>query len=365
MHATPAAFVPPHCPRTTCRYHVCTAGWRWIRYGSYRRRAAPRDIQRFRCVHCRLTFSTQTFAASYYLKRPALLFACAHRLLACSGCRQIAREARCAHSTVVALAARLGRLALLALYERRPRSPCCEPLVVDGFEGFAFSQYQPLHLNLVVGAQSHYVYAFTLSHLRRKGRMRAAQRRRRARLEALHGRPEPRAIELGVAAALRLAVPVPQPLTLRSDEHPAYPRALRRLHGYRLCHECTPSRQARTAGNPLFAVNRCDLQLRHNSANHKRETIAFSKRHQAVIERAALLFYWLDYQKPFSENHDGGTPAMRLGLSQQRESFHTLLGRRRFPSRVVLPEPWAQYYRRAIDTPGIRNPRRHELKRAF
>ena len=34
----------------------------------------------------------------------------------------------------------------------RPRGALAEPLVVDGFESFAFSQFYPLHLQLAVGA---------------------------------------------------------------------------------------------------------------------------------------------------------------------------------------------------------------------
>ena len=168
-----------------------------------------------------------------------------------------------------------------------------------------------------------------------------------------------------MAAALRIAAPDPAELTVRSDEHPAYPRALQQIAGLEIRHECTPSMAARTSGNPLFPVNLMDLLLRHNSANHKRETIAFSKRHQAVIERAALLVAWRNYAKRFSENHNGGTPAMRLGLADTPWSMKRLLRGRLFPSRVELPEPWGSYYRRDVDTPGIARPRRHRLIRAF
>ena len=358
-------FIPPHCPRTDCRFHTSSLGWRWVRYGTYARRCLPQRIQRFRCDHCRTTFSTQTFSTTYYLKRPELLEPVYHRLLAGSGLRQITREARCAPSTVMGQAARLARHALLCLAARRPQCPVREPLVIDGFESFAFSQYQPLHLHLVVGAESHFAYAFTLSRLRRKGRMTPRQHRYRAHLEATHGRPDPRAIELDMAVALTLAAPEPQALTVRSDEHPAYPRALRRLTGYAIRHECTPSVQARTPGNPLFPVNLLDLLLRHNSANHKRETIAFSKRHQTVIERAALLLLWRNYGKQFSENHGGGTPAMRLGLCARPLGARALLARREFPSRVRLPEVWQRYYRRRVMTVGIARPREHALTRAF
>jgi transposase-like protein len=365
METTARPFVPPCCPRTTCRFHACATGWRYKRAGCYTRRCAPQRIQRFRCGDCGVTFSTQTFSTTYYLKRPELLEPFFFRLLACSGLRQIAREARCAPTTVMGQAARLGRHALLFLARHRPPAPLAEPLVVDGFESFAFSQFHPLHLNVAVGADSHFVHAFTHARLRRKGRMTARQRRRRAALERDHGRADPRAIESGMLHALRIAAPAPQALTVRSDEHPAYPRALRRLDGYTVRHERTPAVAARTTGNPLFPVNLLDLLLRQNNSHLKRESIAFAKRHQAVIERAALLVLWRNFSKRFSENHDGGTPAMRLGLRPGPLAPRELLRERLFPSLVPLPTPWAEYYRRREDTPGIRNPRRHQLKRAF
>jgi transposase-like protein len=358
-----AAFIPPHCPRSHCRYHRCADGWRWIRFGHYTRQCEPRSIPRYRCLHCRATFSSQTFSTTYYLKRPDLLQPIAHRLLACSGYRQIAREARCAPTSVMGQAARLGRHALLLLHELRPAGPLGEPLVIDGFESFAYSQYHPLHLNHAVGADSHFTYGFTFARLRRKGTMTPAQRRRRAGLEATHGRPDPKAIEQSVAELIRISA-APQPLTLRSDEHPAYPRAFRQLREHAIRHERTPSVEARTAHNPLFPVNLLDLLLRHNSANHKRETIAFSKRHQGVVERAAWLLAWRNFGKHFSERAHDGTPAMRLGLTATPWSVRRLLDGRRFVTRTELPASWAEYYRRAIDTPGIRNPRRHALRLA-
>lgn len=364
MTSTSAAFVPPFCPRVDCPFHTCRDGWTWKPHGTYTRRCEPRVIRRFRCGHCRRTFSTQSFSTTYYLKRPELLVATFHRALACSAFRQIAREARCAATTIQRQCDRLGRHALLMLQHRRPRGPVAEPIVLDGFESFAYSQYHPLHLNTAVGAQSHFVYGFTFSELRRKGRMTERQRRHRAMLESTRGRPDPRAIEKGVATLLALAVPAPQALVVRSDEHEAYPRAIRRLPEWTVRHERTSSLEARTPGNPLFPVNLLDLLLRHNSANHKRETIAFSKLEAAVVYRAALLALWRNFTKPFSERRGGGTPAMRLGLQKTPLSVKRLLQERLFPSQVALPAEWAIYYRRAIPSREIPNARRHALKLA-
>src|SRR5262245_44152957 len=264
MGIDPLRFTPPFCPQSDCPSQRSRAPWRWRRHGFFARQASPHRIPRYRCGDCGHTFSSQTFSGSYWLKRPEVLVPAAYAVLACSGHRQNAP------ATILGSVSRIGRQALLLLRELGPRHEVRGPVVVDGFESFAHSQYHPLYLNLVVGAESHYCYAFTHAELRRKGRMTAAQRYRRGRLEATHGRPDPKAIELGTYRALRLAAPSAQPLTVRSDEHDAYPRALLRLRrlGYTVRHERTNSRVARTAGNPLFPVNRLDLLLRHNSANH-------------------------------------------------------------------------------------------------
>src|SRR5215510_14346324 len=166
MFAGVSSFVPPHCPRSDCRFHASAVGWRWIRHGVFHRQCQPRIIQRFRCGHCHATFSTQTFSTSYWLRRSELLVPIAHRLLACSGYRQIAREAGCDPTTVMGHTARLGRHALLYLHEHRPGCEITEQVVIDGFESFEYSQYHPMYLNLVVGTPSHYTYAFTDSELR-------------------------------------------------------------------------------------------------------------------------------------------------------------------------------------------------------
>jgi hypothetical protein len=81
-----------------------------------------------------------------------------------------------------------------------------------------------------------------------------------------------------------------------SDEHQAYPRAIRQL-ACEVTHLVTSSRERRDARNRLFPVNLADMLLRHSSANHKRETIAWSKRRQASAERLAVFLVWRNYMK--------------------------------------------------------------------
>jgi transposase-like protein len=359
MQSARAAAGPPFCPNPSCAFHRDPAGWRFKKKGFFVRRAAPRRIQRYRCSRCGRSFSSQTFATTYWLRRPSLLPVIFLRLLACSAYRQIARELRISPTTVLRQAARLGRHCLLFHEMLRPKGPPGEPLVVDGFESFEFSQYTPVHFHLAVGASSHFVYGFTDSELRRKGRMTVAQRERRAALEAELGRPDPRSIEREMAALLGILVPSGATIALRSDEHPAYPRALRLLRDRTFEHTVTPSRQARTVRNPLFPVNLVDLLIRHSSANHKRETIAFSKRRQSAAERLAILMVWRNTMKSFSERRQDASPAERLGLVPHKLHVAEVLARRLFPSRIALPARWADYYWRAVPTRRIPHPARH------
>jgi transposase-like protein len=362
-HAAPSA--PRFCPAADCRYHTSPGpDWHWVKTGHYRRLRPPWIVQRYRCSHCRRSFSDQTFRVTYWLRRPELLLPVFHRLVGCSAFRQIAREFEVSPSTIATHAARLGRHCLLFHWRRRPRGAIAERLVLDGFQSFEWSQYHPTTYHLVAGGASHYCYGFTDSELRRSGRMTTRQRRRRAQLEAQLGRPDPRSVERDVASLLGLVAPEPQALELDSDEHHDYPRALRRVRHLRVHHRMISSREVRTPRNPLFPVNLLDLLIRHMGANHKRETIAFSKRRQSGAERLWVFVVWRNWAKWFSERRREGTPAMRLGLTGRRWRVPEILGQRLFPSRVGLPERWGCYYWREPRTRAIANCRVHRLRYA-
>jgi len=335
-----------------------------VRTGFFTRQCPPRCVQRYRCLHCGRHFSDQTFQLSYWLKRPGLLQPLFHRLLGCSAFRQIAREFELSPTTVPTHSARLGRHCLLFHERNRPRGVVAEPLALDSFISFEYSQYWPTAFHLAAGSRSHFFYGFTDSELRRSGRMTRAQRLRRARLEARFGRPDPRAVEREVAALLTLVAPHPQRLELHTDEHQDYPRAVRRLPNLSITQHTISSRAARTTRNPLFPINLLDLLIRHSGANHKRETIAFSKWRQSAADRLAVLLVWRNYVKPFSERKRDATPAMRLGLLERPLKVAEVLSRRLFPSRADLPERWGRNYWRRTPTRQIANPADHRLRYA-
>src|SRR5262245_27648923 len=161
MPNAPAVPAPPFCPNRDCHFHRNDRHlWRFVRTGFYARRIAPYRIQRWRCVACRRNFGAQTFRLTYWLHRPELLVPMFWRLNGCSGFRQLAREPNASPSTIASLSDRLGRHCLLFHELHRPRGPLAEPMALDSFVSFEYSQYYPTSWHVAVGQRSHYFYGF-------------------------------------------------------------------------------------------------------------------------------------------------------------------------------------------------------------
>jgi len=364
-------FRPPHCPNRDCTFYEPRADWQYRPWGSYFAPSCGRLLPRWQCAACDRTFTPRTFAITYWLHHWDLFGHISNLSVAGSGIRQMARALGVAHATVSRHLTRAARCCLLAHQQMLGSSSLREAPVIDGFETFEHSQFFPYHLNLAAGKESWFLYHFTDSPLRRKGRMTAEQKRRREELELLYGRPDPKAVEEGVLELLRiLARRLPHPdqadpgalrsrpsLEFHSDQHPAYGRAARRLQrepdGPSIIHHVTPSTARRTLANPLFPVNLADLLLRHCQADHRRETIAFDKRRQGGLERLAIFAVWRNAIKWRRENDPGETAAMRAGILTRRWSWRDLFCRRRFPRESELPGAWWDYYWRRVKTAAL------------
>lgn len=361
MPISRAPSSPPFCPNPRCDSRAGSGTWRYRKKGFFLRRHPPRQVQRYQCHHCGRCFSSQTFSTTYWLRYTRLLEGLFHRLVGCAAYRQIARELGIAHSTVQRQAERIGRHCLLLHEQLRPRTAPREPLVLDGFRTFEHSQYWPFDLNLLIG-ESHYVYGFNDAELRRSGTMRPAQRQKRRLLEARYGRPAPQATRDRVHELVARIVPPGEAATVRSDEHAAYPQAFRRLGDRRIRHERTSSRVGRTPRNALFPVNLADGLLRHSSANHKRETIAFSKRRQGALYRAAIFIVWRNYVKSVSEQRRDAPPGVRIGVIAERLTVARVLARRLFVEQAGLRGWLARCYAGRIPTRRLVRNRVHALR---
>ena len=360
----PKNWLPPHCPNPNCIQHKqFSSNSAFKKIGYYTTLANPNRIPRFLCKHCNRSFSRQTFSTTYWQKRPDLDTMIFMKAVGCMANRQIARDLNICPETVSRHIARIGRHCLLLHQKIMLNAKPFTEIVVDGFESFEYSQYFPIHHHVAVDKQTGFFIYFTDSELRRKGRMTPYQKQRRAELEAALGKAAPKAIEIDMAETLTISLTGTVSAVVYSDEHQAYRRSLLRVPVH-IVQSVTSSKQVRDARNELFEVNVLDLLIRHSSSNHKRETIAFSKRRQSSAEKLVILLVWRNYVKLRGENRCRTTPAMALGLLPRRLRVEDVLAERLFRSQIKLPPRWSEYYARLVVTRALPRNRAHELSYA-
>jgi transposase-like protein len=382
-------YAPPFCPNRSCDYHIDPLSGktavlrrrRWFKHnGSYPTKVRG-AVRRFKCLRCGRGFSEQTFSLDYYVKRSISYGTLAGLLRSCSGVRATARLLGCSCDSVSNRHSRLARQCLSAHSRLLTRLPLAEPVVADGFESFAVSQYFPNNIHLLAGAHSQMLYFCDYVTIRRSGRMTELQKRLRAALEQLF-RPPAGALIASFTELLehlhrRARAPAAARLVLCTDRKQEYRRALRAHPG--LSHEAADdtfehvridSRAARTRSNPLFAVNYLDRELRKDLAEHVRETVRYARNVNHSMER--LWIYLLDHNlaKRFRINDPVAlqrTHASEAGASAADIRWATtqLTTRRRFHSFEQLEPAAERLWRRAYDTPlkGVVKAALREIKR--
>ena len=324
-------FRPEFCPRKDCLHHTRPQGFRYRKHATYRTKRGS-IVRRFRCLRCRRTFSFKAFSLTYYRKRPELLRAVAAGLQAGSAHRQLARTLGCAPSTVTRIAAFLGRHSILLLWRALAalEGQLDESIVFDHFETFELTQDLPFGVGTAVGARSWFIYGIDPAPHARSGRRTPAQERRlkkRARRRTRGGY---------LASARRVLdrlLPLCAPgrrLHIVCDGHSDYRRAaLWHPRADAIEFECHPNPPRGPKGSPrsaaaiardraMFPVDLLHGLMRHSLAAHRRETIAFGRRLNAIVERMFLAVIWRNFVKGVSERKgDSPTPAMRLGLTDR------------------------------------------------
>ena len=371
-------FAPRFCARRDCTAHTqpLAPGLRFKPAGGYYR-ADRRRVPRFRCPVCLRTFSKQAFAFSYYLKRPELTVPIAEGLNAGSAHRQIARSQGCAPSTVTRRAARLGRHAILLMSRAvNALESVEEGIVLDHFETFEFTQDMPFAVATVIGRRSEFVYGLDPCPHPRTGSRSAAQA---ARLKTRPKRPARGGYAGSFTRSVEILLRIPRRNDLRlvTDGHTDYRRAMRRSGWGGVFHREYPNPKRGPKGTPRSAEARardramgpCDQLhrlLRHSLAHHRRETIAFGRRINALMERLFLAAIWKNFVKSFQEdNPRSRPPAVRLGLTRSRWSWARVFARRLFPEREAVPDIWLELYRRDWLTPLLTSNTRHRLSHAY
>lgn len=364
----PSDFRPRFCPSSRCDDHCLDRSrrYRYVRNGFYGRKCDRKRIQRFKCKRCNVGFSQQTFSVTYCMKRPDLLSEVANWIVSGAPLRRITRSLggvrphrACHPSTVSRISRRVGSQCLLVHEElRRHLPPITEPIVSDHFEAFAGMQENALGVATPVGARSWFVYALEPAWHRQA----TATARRRPRVA-----PSPGAFARSVTRMLDTLiekVPEDQELELISDQDPNHARAVaRHRERHRIRHRAYRNPPNRRVGEPgdaetierdmaMFPVDLLHTLHRTWLSDHHRQTIAFAKRGEAVLERLTVLAVQRNLIQRISERrNDTTTPAMRLGVTDRPWGWHEVLAERRFPTRIRLGVSASQVFGRTMRDP--------------
>ena len=365
FETTPEGWQPPFCPNGKCKFHnQLMTKWRYKDFGSYYRETDNRRVQRYMCMSCKRTFSTQTFSTTYWQKLPDTDAKIFTKTVNGMGNRQIARDLGVDPATVDRKLARIGRHCLLFLMSMLEKAKPATEIVYDGLETFEYSQYFPHHFNLAVEKGTDFILFFNDSELRRKGAMTKKQRPRRDELEKLHGTPDPKAIMKSTEEMLSVTISGQESVTVYTDDHKQYVGPMRKYKD-QVTHVVTPGKEHRDHNNHMWEINLVDLFLRHSSKNHTRETIAFSKRRQAAAERLAIFVVYRNFMLGRRQKDRWSpTPAMERGLLEAKLSLGDVLRGRIFVGHYKLPDSWNNYYWRTVSTRAMERERKHTLKYA-
>lgn len=328
-----------HCPNPACRNYSHPAHRWYVHIGSYDT-IAHGTVQRVRCRVCGRTASTQTFSVNYYAKRRLPLEPIYRRLRGGSSLRDVARTYRVSPTAIRSVVYRLARQSMAAHTRLVSDWTTTDSVVFDGLQSILTSRDFPVHITTALTGTSQFLLDMTHAVLRRGGRMRPAQIRRRDEKERIW-KPNPGALRSAISLLVHEIphfhrMPTPHsPLLVDTDNHPLYRKVLRQDMAFRFwwrfamaVHHGTPGVAPRTGANPLFAVNYFDILLRHRMKEHSRKTIAFGRHGVDQMHRAWIMAYDHNYVQPWrirrgteSKTHAERAGIRREAIRRMREGF--------------------------------------------
>jgi hypothetical protein len=309
------------------------------------------------------------FGLNYRFKHrdPALNHNIFHTLLLGASNRQIARYLKISPHCVLLRIKRMSQWALLIHRDKLGGlKGLSEPIVYDGLENFAGSQFDVNNIQQAIGRDSLFLYDFNFAPLNRKGRSSNRQKIKKELIEHTDGPYPSSAIRSATTSLLKRLLKLrsdTEPLVLCTDEHFQYRRSIQRdLPQDHIQHVTVSSQATRNFQNILFAVNHSDLMSRSQLAAFSRETISFSKTHARMCQKFMLFAVNKNYMAPqFTKKHvrrphaHVQTPAQAVGLESKILKFHEFFSQLKTPSQIPLPEDWALFYNDQVPYPRCKH----------
>jgi hypothetical protein len=352
----------PSCPNNEADQNDST--W-FSTHGHYTTKAFGLT-RRYRCNHCGKTFSNQTFSLNYYLKKRTDFKALCKDFISLNSELFIGRHHDLSSDSIRIRRDRIGRNALFFQQTLLKDNNINENLCADGFESFIKNKYYPTNLNILVGEHSEFLYYFTHSVSKRKGR---TTKQQQSRLSYEYADKSFSGSTLGEQFSDLIKqmsnMTDKKKILLKTDEHPTYAFVIDKWNKNRtpgcveIEHKQTSSKQIRNIDNPLFPVNYLDRLFRKDCPMFRRKTVCQGRNLQNMLLKTAHYMVSHNFFKPkriTSRRKQGDEKHCTLlnldqrVLSKLTKLFYT---DRFFLSRVALPKFYFQVWTKTVPNPLI------------
>ena len=319
-------FQPRACPHADCP-SIVTGHHRWCFKGSFTRDCDGRTVQRFLCLECRRTFSTQTFRLDYRLKKPQLNHTLFAPFVSKVTHRQAARVEGCSRKTVAHRLKLLGDHCREFHFSRLDRSRGERGIAgvfqLDELETFEHSRrLAPVTMPVLIERSSYFVVDVKAAPLPCRGGLSEEDKKRKAAREKVGGVRRSGSKKAVTECFQRLAEfhDPSRAVEVQTDQKSTYGPILRRTFGTRLAHKRYSSRDRRDYKNPLFPINHTLAMMRDGISRLVRRTWAASKLRDRLERHAWIWIAWRNYVRGITNEAPQTSPAMAIGIEWRRWS---------------------------------------------
>ncbi len=331
-------FQPRSCPRPDCPSRS-SGHHRWCFKGGFTRECDGRTVQRFLCLECHRTFSTQTFRVDYRLKKPQLNHSLFPAFISKVTHRQAARVIGCSRDTVAHRLKLLGRhcrsFHLWRLRQAAERGGITGRFQLDELETFEHSRrLAPVTVPVLIERSSYFVVDLRAAPLPCRGGLSAMDRVKKAERERVAGVRKSGSREAVTKCFETLAAfHAPRvPVLVQTDRKVTYPGILKCCFGSRVLQQRHSSTDRRDYQNPLFPINHTLAMLRDGISRLVRRTWAASKLRQRLELHAWIWIAWRNYIRGVTNNAPAVPPAIALGVETRQWTVAELCAWRVLPA---------------------------------
>ena len=281
---------------------ICKTRENIIKRGFYRRPSDQKKVQRYKCTHCKISFSEQTFAIDYRQQKRWFNQSCFVTL--CSGVsqRRTAYIFNVVPRTIARRVKKFGEVCEKNLTKYREQRAKVNEVEFDELESFIHTKLKPVTIPIAVEKKTRKVLALSIGNIGAKGHLKQISiqkygRRPSERLSALKSMAK----DLKACIALKARI--------GSDKCPLYPKLVREYFPEAEHFTCKGSRGAvvglgelkKTVFDPIFSLNHTYAMFRDNLKTLSRRTWATAKRKDRLLNLLYIYAWfhnlWLDRKR--------------------------------------------------------------------